>query len=426
MHLVRNPHLQKNVKSMVFHGQLPIEDDPGPRFGELHELAASARQRCPELADDPHWYGGLIHGWADPVAALLLVLCTRLETLDLMIPYHQASRLLVLKLVSLALEHSGTQRPLVNLRSIVLRWCDDEEPGNIQYAAPLFQLPNVKILALSALSDKIPLKSTSDEKGRDEHAKLGLDPDIYETRFPVGISPIEELFLEAACLTSHGLFTVVSACKQLKKLVCTCGNPARMTDDGDNSAALLQKALLLHATSLVELAFNLETHRFRDDVSLEYGSNMGLECFKECFKQMNKLKRLTMDIHVLCFHDASRNEKMLDFLPSSLEYLGLECDLASYRPHVLQYAEVLCTVLRACGPGNRFCALKTLEIWLFVYGGVDTDIYEPVNELAREKGIKFTFTHGSHGGGNAWETMGMIPDPYPPIVDPATGPKRIR
>ncbi|KAH7148031.1 hypothetical protein DER46DRAFT_616110 [Fusarium sp. MPI-SDFR-AT-0072] len=426
VHLVRNPHLQRNVKSIVFDELIPIEeDDPWAGDGELDELAVAARQHFPELANDPSWCEGLLNGCIDPVVALLLVLCTRIESLDLMIPYYQESRLLVLKLVSLALKHSGPQRPLETLQLVVLRWYDDDDLGNIQCAAPFFHLPNVKALALSALSDQIPIKSISDEKDLHEHVDLGLDPDIYETRFPIGTSPIEELFLEASCLTSHGLLTVVSACKRLKKLVFTCGNPARMTSEGYNSAPLTQQVLLLHAASLEELAFNLETHRFRQtDGSLEYASNMGLECLKECFQQMNKLKRLTTDIHVLYFHDISPNEKMLDCLPRSLEYLGLECDLASYRPQILGYVEILCTVLKACGPGQRFHALKTLELWLFVYGGIDANIYDPIKELAREKGIKFTFTHGSHGGGNAWETIGMMPGPYPPIVDPETGPKR--
>ncbi|KAF5718232.1 hypothetical protein FMUND_5328 [Fusarium mundagurra] len=423
LHLIRNPDLQRNVKSLVFDGQLPIEDDPWGRYGELDELAAAARQRYPELADDPQWCGGLIYGWADHVAALLMLLCTRLESLDFMISYDQASRLLVLKLVSLALKHSGPQRPLENLQRVVLRWGNDEDPGNIQYAAPFFHLPNVKTLALSALSDgEVPIKSILDEKGRIGLVKLGWDPDIHEAGFPVGTSPIEELVIEAACLTCHGLLTVVSACKRLKKLVFTWRNPSRMNDDGHNSLTLTRQALLLHAASLEELAFDLITHRFRDDPTLlENASKARFECLKECFKQMTKLKRLTMDIHVLNYRDVSRNEKMLDFLPRSLEHLGLECDLPYHQPGVLEHVERLCEVLKACGPGNRFRALETLEIWLFVYDGIDKDIYEPVNELAREKGIKFMFTHASHGGGSTWKIMGMIPKPYPPIVNSKEG-----
>ncbi|KAF4494996.1 hypothetical protein FAGAP_8822 [Fusarium agapanthi] len=423
LHLVRNPHLQRNVKSIVFDELICIEEDDSlVSADEFGELALAARQRFPELVHDPGWCNGLANAKTDPVAALLLVLCTRIKSLDLTIPYYQESRLLVLNLVSLALTHSGLQRPLENLKLAVLRWYDDDDTGNIQCAAPFFHLPNVKALALSALSDEIPIKSISDEKDQIEHAKLGLDPDIYETRFPVGTSPIEELVLEAACLTSHGLFTVISACKRLKKLVFTCGNPARMTDDGHNNAPLTRKALLLHAASLEELAFNLEGHRFRPDASFD-GSTMGLECLKRSFQQMNKLKRLIMDIHVLYYHDISGNEKMLDCLPRSLEHLCLECDLASYQPQILHYVEILCMVLKACGPGHHFCELKTLEIWLFVFGGIDEDIYEPVNELAREKGIKFSFTHRSHEGGSVWEMKGLMPSPYPPIFDLVTGPK---
>ncbi|PNP58441.1 hypothetical protein FNYG_15104 [Fusarium nygamai] len=423
LHLVRNPHLQSNVKSIVFDELIRIEeDDPSVGADGLDELAVAARQRFPELAKDPGWCEGLVGAKIDPVAALLLVLCTRIESLDVTIPYYQESGLLVLNLVSLALQHNGPQRPLENLKLAVVRWYDEDDPGNIQCAAPFFYLPNIKTLALSALSDEIPIKNISDENDRNEYTRLGLDPDIYETRFPAGTSPVEELFLEAACLTSHGLLTVVGACKRLKKLVFTWRNPVRMNNDGHISLALTRQALLLHAASLEELAFDLATHRFRHDTTLENASEMRMECFKECFKEMNQLKRLTMDIHVLYYRDILRNEKMLDFLPRSLEHLCLECNLANYKPQVLQYVETLCTLLKACGPGNRLCALKTLEIWLFVFGGIDDDVYEPVNELARDKGIKFTFAHGPHEGGSAWERMGMMPKPYPPIVDPPTGP----
>ncbi|QGI70707.1 hypothetical protein CEK26_003041 [Fusarium fujikuroi] len=380
LHLVRNSHLQRDVKSIVFDDLIRIEeDDPLVGVDGLDELALAARQRFPELANDPGWCEGLVTAKIDPVAALLLVLCTRIESLNLTIPYYQESRLLVLNLLSLALRHNGPQRPLDNLQLVVLRWYDDDDPGNIQCAAPFFHLPNVKTLALSALSDEIPIKSISEEKDQTEHSRLGLDPDIYETRFPVGTSPIEELFLEAACLTNRGLLTVVSACKRLKKLVFTWRNPTRTTDDGQNSAPLIltRQALLLHAAFLEELAFSLASHRFRHDTSFVNASSARMECLKECFGQMNKLKRLSMDIHVLYYRDNSRNEKMLNFLPRSLEHLGLQCDLACYQPQVLQLVELLCTVLEACGPGNRFCSLKTLEIWLFVFGGIDKDLYKP-------------------------------------------------
>ncbi|KAF5630274.1 hypothetical protein F52700_7296 [Fusarium sp. NRRL 52700] len=420
LHLVRNPQLQRNVKSLVFDGLIRIEQDTrvvGP--GGLDELALAARQRFPELSNDHDWCNELVNAKIDPVAALLLVICTRVESLHITLPYYQNSRLLVLNLVSLALRHKGPQQPLKNLQLAVLRWYDDDDAGNIQCAAPFFHLPNVKTLALSALSDEIPIKSISEEKDQDEHTRLGLDPDIYETRFPVGTSPIEELFLESVCLTNHGLLTVVSACKRLKKLVFTMRNPARMNDDGHNSLTLNRRTLLLHAASLEELAFNLATHRFRHDTTFVNASSASLECFKEFFEQMTKLKRLTMDIHVLYYRDTLRNEEMLGYLPRSLEHLGLHCDLASYQPQVLQHVELLCTVLQACGPGNRLCALKTLEIWLFVYGGLHKDIFKPVIELAREKGIKFTFINTSDRGGSMWEIMGMMPKPCPPIVKPA-------
>ncbi|CVL07698.1 uncharacterized protein FMAN_14576 [Fusarium mangiferae] len=375
LHLVRNPHLQRNVKSIVFDDLIRIEeDDTLVGVDGLDELALAARQRFPELANDPGWCEGLVTAKVGPVAALLLVLCTRIESLNLTVPYYQESRLLVLNLLSLALGQNGPQRPLENLQLVVFKW-------------------------------------------------LGLDPDLHETRFPIGTSPIEDLFLESACLTNHGLLTIISACKRLKKLVFTWRNHARATDEGHHSAhfTLTRQALLLHAKSLEELAFSLTTHRFRHEMSLVNASRARMECLKDCFGQMNKLKRLSMDIHVLYYHDNLRNETMLDFLPRSLERLGLECDLACYQPQVLQHVELLCTVLKACGPGTRFCLLKTLEIWLFVFGGINKDIYEPVNKLALEKGIKFTFNHTSHGGGSTWEIMGMMPKPYPPIVNPETG-----
>ncbi|EWG54768.1 hypothetical protein FVEG_17392 [Fusarium verticillioides 7600] len=425
LHLVRNPHLQSNVKSIVFDELIRIEeDDPLVGADGLDELAVAARQRFPELAKDPGWCEGLVGAKIDPVAALLLVLCTRIESLDVTIPYYQESGLLVLNLVSLALRHNGPQGPLENLKLAVVRWYDEDDPGNIQCAAPFFYFPNIKTLALSGLSDEIPIKNISDEKDRNEYTRLGLDPDIYETRFPAGTSPVEELFLEAACLTNQGLLTVVSTCKRLKKLVFTWRNPSRMNEDGHNSLTLTRQALLLHAASLEELAFDLITHSFRNNPALlENASQARFECFKECFKQMIKLKRLTVDIHVLNYRDVSRNEEMVDYLPRSLEHLGLQCNLANYQPQLLQYVETLCSLLKACGPGTRLCALKTLEIWLFVFGGIDEDVYKPVNELAREKGIKFTFTHGSHEGGSAWERMGLMPKPYPPIADPPTGPQ---
>jgi hypothetical protein len=423
LHLIRNPHLQRNVKSIVFDELIPIkEDDPLASFDELDKLDTVARQRFPELADDPSWCEGLLQGYIDPIAALLLVLCTRLESLDLMIPYYQEFGLLVLKLASLALKHSGSQRPLENLRAVVLRWYDDDDPGNIQCAAPFFYLPKVKTLALSALSDEIPLKSITDDKDRNDDIRLGLDPDIYETRFPIGTSPIEELIMESSCLTFHGLFTIIRACKRLKKLVFTCKNLARISSQDNSSVALTRQALQHHAASLEELAFNLESHRFRqDDGSLEYASTTGLSCLKECFQQMNKLKRLTIDLHILHFHDTSPDKTMIDCLPTSLEYLGLECNLASYKPQVLGYVKTLCTLLKACGHGNHLCALKTLDVWLFVYHIPEEEMFEPVRKLAQERGVRFTFIHGHCRGDNSWSTTGIIPDPYPPIIDPKRG-----
>ncbi|KAF4443038.1 hypothetical protein FACUT_1591 [Fusarium acutatum] len=421
LHLLRNPHLQRNVKSIVLDELIRIdEDDPLVGADGLDELALAARQRFPELANDPGWCDGLVNGYIDPVAALLLGLCTGLEKLDLMIPSFQGTPpgLIVLQFVSAALKQNGPQRPLNKLRVVVLRWHDDEDTGDIQCAASFFHLPNVKTLALSSFSDEIPLRDITNEASDIE---LQMDSDLYETRFPVGTSPIEELFLDSTCLTNHGLLTIVSACKRLKKLVFTWRNPAGTAEDGHDSTRLTRQTLLLHAASLEELAFSLMTHRFRHDTTLENASKARFECLKDCFEKMIKLKRLSMDFHVLYYRDISQNEEMLDFLPRSLEHLGLQCDLASYQPQVLQHIEMLCMVLKACGPGNRFCALQTLEIWLFVYGDIDKGIYEPVNELAREKGIKFTFNHKSHGGGSTWEIMGMMPKPHPPIVDPYTG-----
>ncbi|KAF5229571.1 hypothetical protein FANTH_14141 [Fusarium anthophilum] len=422
LHLVRNPHLQGNVKSIIIDDLICVEQDDPLDVAGLDELALVARQRFPELANDPGWCDGLVDGKLDSALALLLVLCTRVESLELTLPYYQQSRLLVLNLVSLTLRHSGPQRPLENLKLAMVGWHDAEDPGDIQCAAPFFHLPNVKTLVVSFLSDKIPIKSISEEKDQNEHARLGLDYDIYETRFPVGTSPVEELFLNYTSLTYQGLLTVFSACKRLTKLVFALHNPAYIIDRPHYSFTLVRQALLLHAASLEELGFDLEGHRFGPDVSLEYGSTMGLECLKRCFKQLNKLKRLTMDIHVIYYHDDPGNENMLDCLPRSLEHLGLLCNLACHRPQVLQLVEILCTVLKACGTGTRLCELKTLEIFLYVYGGgIDEDIYEPVNDLAREKGIKFSFIHKSHEGGGVWELMGMTPSPCPPIGE--TGPK---
>lgn len=72
-------------------------------------------------------------------------------------------------------------------------------------------------------------------------------------------------------------------------------------------------------------------------------------------------------------------------------------------------------MLEACGPGKRFCALKTLELCLSEYGERDANIYDPVKDLAREKGIEFTLSRESQGWGTAWEAMGIMPVPSPPL-----------
>ncbi|KAG5796597.1 hypothetical protein H9Q69_004347 [Fusarium xylarioides] len=415
VHLLRNPHLQRNVKSIVFDNLIPTETDySSARDPDLDALAIPARQLFP---NNPNWCNQLICGCIDPVATLLLVLCTRIESLGLTIPdFDEESRLLVLELVSLSLKRSGPKRPLGNLQLGMIKWDDKHEPGHIQYAAPFFHLPKVKTLALSALSDNKRLKTILHEEDRKEQYRLGLYPDIYKTRFPIRTSPIEELILAAACLTSKGLLTVVSSCKRLKKLAFTCPGVADLYIDEHNSV-LLKQALLLHVVSLEELAFKLETHYLENNYgSTEGESHTGLNLLKECFPEMKKLKRLTMDIHALYFHDDPLSEKMLDCLPRSLEYLGLECELECFQPQVLRYVEVLCTVLEACGPSNRFCALKTLELCLTVHGKRDANIYDPVKELAREKGIEFTLTRESQGWGTAWEAMGIMPVPNPPLA----------
>ncbi|KAF5673589.1 hypothetical protein FDENT_10241 [Fusarium denticulatum] len=383
VHLVRNPHLQRNVKSIIFEDLIPTEEDySGARHPELDALAIPARQL---FSNDPNWCNQLICGCIDPVAALLLVLCTSIESPDLTIPYFgEETRLLVLELVSLSLKDGGPKRPLENLKLGVLRWGVKDEPKHIQYAAPFFHLPKVKTLALSALSDNKPLKTI--EADQNKQFRLGLDPDIYETRFPIRTSPIEELMLAAACLTSQGLLTVVSSCKRLKKLAFTCQHLDLYMDD--HNSVLLKQALLLHAASLEELAFDLENHYLENNYgSVEGEPHIGLDCLKECFPQMKTLKRLTMDIHALYFYDNPLSEKMLDCLPRSLEYLGLECEFAVGQPEDLKYVEILCPVLEACGP-----------------------------ELAREKGIEFILTRESKRWGTAWEAMGIMPVPNPPLV----------
>ncbi|KAF4338422.1 hypothetical protein FBEOM_7691 [Fusarium beomiforme] len=428
LHLIRNPHLQRNVKSITFDELLPIaDDDPWANFGELDELAISARQSFPDLANDASWCEGLLNGLIDPIATLLLALCTRIEKLDLNVPFYQESAgMLVQKLVSLALKHHGPERPLENLQVVVLRWYDVDDPGNIQCAAPFFHLPNVKILGLEAFSDEILLKSTTDEIDPNDTTRLRLDPAIYETRFPVETSPIEELILESACLTSHGLFTIVRACKRLRKLVCTCSSPVRLSSHDIASGDLTRQALLHHAASLEELTLSLESHRFwENDGTLHLGRMGGLTCFKDCFKQLKNLKRLIIDIHLLHFHDTSPDERMIDCLPTSLEYLGLQCNLASYPPQVAGYVNTLCTLLEVCGHESRLEALKTLDAWLCVYQIKGMELFEPVSKLAEEKGVQFTFTPGHYAGeGNSWSTMGIIPDPHPPIVGPKTVPKK--
>ncbi|KAF5562861.1 hypothetical protein FNAPI_2968 [Fusarium napiforme] len=301
-----------------------------------------------------------------------------------------------------------------NLQLGVLEWEDKDEPGHFQYAAPFFHLPKLKTLALSALSDKEALQTISQDQS--EQLELGLRPGIYETRFPSRTSPIEELIIAAACLTSKGLLTVVSSCKRLKKLAFTCQHLDLHMDD--HNIVLLKQAFLLHAASLEELAFKLEIHRPEDNYgSLRAKFHIGLNCLTECFEEMKTLKRLTMDIHALYFHDDQLSEKMLDRLPRSIEYLGFECELECYQPEALRYVEILCTVLEACGPGNRFCGLKTLELCLEVYGETDANIYDPVEELAWEKGIEFKLTRESQGWGTAWEAMGIIPVPNPPLAN---------
>ncbi|KAF5610664.1 uncharacterized protein FSUBG_2925 [Fusarium subglutinans] len=414
VHLVRNPHLQRNVKSIVFEDLVPFEEDSFRASpGEFDDLAVPAHQLFP---DEPSWCEGLIRACIDPVAVLLLALCTRIESLDLTISCSDLeSRMLVMELVSLSLKRSGPRRPLGNLQLGMLRWEDNDGPGHIQYAAPFFHLQKLKTLALSALSDKIPLKNIFHEEDLKEGSKLGLDPDIYQTRFPNRTSPIEELILAAACLTSQGLLTVVSSCKGLKKLAFTCQDLDLHIDE--HNSVLLKQALLLHAATLEELAFDLEDHFLEDnDGSLEGEPHIGLNCLKDCFQQMEKLKRLTMDIHALYFFDDPLSDKMLDCLPRSLEYLGLECELATDQPEVLRYIEILCPVLEACGPGNRFCALKTLELCLSVNGGADASLYDPLKELAREKGIEFVVTREAQGWGTAWEAMGVMPVPNPPLA----------
>ncbi|KAF4442459.1 hypothetical protein F53441_11745 [Fusarium austroafricanum] len=348
LYLVRNPHLIPQVKTLIF-DHMPMDDDYSredkpPWISDsdtLDDLVAVAQQCCPDLANDSNWCKQLSEGYMDEVATLLLLICTKLEKLHLTIngAYRAYTDQLALRYISQELGKNND--PLPCLQQVVLDYNRRRGTGSARAAAPFFHLPSVKSLSICQLDDCVmPLRTVLEP--RNEFTIWGGKK--YLPRFPVGTSSVEELIIESKILSFAGLFTLVRACRGLKKLVTNSdvfGNKRDFENSADGVVRL--HPLLYHTDTLEELVLQRDmNHNWdgEDYVTWIAKAPEDLLWLKDSLRQLHCLKHLTVNIHFFDEEGCS-SDSSLDFLPPSLKHLSLLCNLASYEKHVQQHSKRL-------------------------------------------------------------------------------------
>ncbi|KAF4969798.1 hypothetical protein FSARC_3023 [Fusarium sarcochroum] len=438
LHLLHYPHLRDHVKSLVLDPIALFRDDDYEKVAldleEMRELTVAAQDELPEMADSSSWCDELRQGGVDSIAALLLLWCTRLTHLDLVFPDFWPEidenffvlrfvTQMVNKLVAKGLQKPLRFHPLAKLRCVVLRgWnADISVPG--QYAAPFFHLPKLKTLVGDGLGScwpSQPLLSVGDDDtydsdaeslpGPEYHSEARLRRDRYLSLFPIGISPVEELILEDLNLGFSGLFTLVRACRRLKKLVLM-SDCYSMKVNGDNEHFLIL-SILHHSESLEELVLRLYEYKVGEAEEPVHGP-MNLE---DCFKDLHHLKRLTIDIEFLYpIGHAENGEIILDRLPPLLEHLRFEWEPSSpvSTPVDAQqkYIGDFQKLLKECGQYGHLSRLKSLDL---SWATDDCSLIQGLDQLKmipEEKGVRLHF--GSWGSRGPYPPS--VPEPNPPL-----------
>ncbi|KAJ4251407.1 hypothetical protein NW762_011389 [Fusarium torreyae] len=399
---------------------------------KMMELARAAREGLPELAESSIWCEELRQGGVDSISALLLLWCKRLTDLVLVIDTFSPEEnedffvlrfvtLLVNKLVVQAPQKPLRFHPLAELRSVVLRSLDTHCEVPAQYAAPFFHLPKLEVLAgvrLDNLSPRQPLRSVRDDPHDPDASDAGsfLDSDKtaesrlhcsrYLSLFPVGTSTIEELILQDLNITFAGLFTLVRACRSLKKLVLTTDCYSRTLSQSDRNS--LVRSILHHASSLEELVLRLYEHDVWED---EVPSN-GSTNLEGCFKSLYSLKRLTIDINVLYpIENGTKGEMIVDRLPSSLEHLCLECQPCIPQHALPNYIVDIPMFMEGCGSHGYLSKLESLELsWDQIEDHPVLWSLGQLRMIAAEKGVRLRFR-----GDNRNLYPDFVPEPEPPL-----------
>ncbi|KAM5341293.1 hypothetical protein ACJ41O_014324 [Fusarium nematophilum] len=401
LRLLHHPELRARVEDINF-GYLSILEDHvvNDETEGFEDLATAAVKAWPALVESTDWSSQLRDGVPDATATLLLCWATKLTNLELHVPrFNPEDRanvpwnrsdflfLLLVSQVARRLREGQTSAPLplLELRRVVFRHCDDEGGVWGRYAAPFFYLPNMR--TFYGFKVRIEEYEGYEEDSASDPGLRNSHEGQYLTGFPFGTSPIEEVILEDANVSPTGLEMLVRACRRMKALVF---QPGKAFNADTLSLNGLARIILIHSASLERLVLDFELVMKGDFVE---DPDDGPVRLVDCFKSLHHLESLTMSPDYLFEESFGDDDESIyhirhDRLPPSLKHLRLQDDDRTGE----DYFAGLESLLRECKPDGKLPIFHTLDVSDLLME--DDPSYERVirlRDLCKAHGVKLAF-----------------------------------
>ncbi|KAK0337061.1 hypothetical protein LTR02_003134 [Friedmanniomyces endolithicus] len=338
---------------------------------EYESFERVMRERL-HLSDDEtaEWMGKTREGSDEPLKGMLMALAPRLDRANFIAydswqsaQFHNTHPLTFLcrAIMRIATTPTALWPPgFLSLRKIsvcttsTLRHGHDAYYANPGEVAPLFRLPNIKILNLSLVGFH----------DSDEH-EVGLEPHS---------SSVEELAFYCCQLTSAKQCKLIRACKRLRRLVCVASQISGHLEDITRLLA-------------VEFADSLE------DCIMRLSSTETLP-FHDLVAKFSKLRLLAhITIEDLPLVDPTDPDSELrplaEYLPTSIESIHFTDSPASHDSTAAQAFAFLRAISDLAGD-KRCPALREVCIWRVVFRNRQ-DVYEGLQKMLRAieaKGVR--------------------------------------
>ncbi|KAF4339731.1 hypothetical protein FBEOM_6381 [Fusarium beomiforme] len=401
LHLLRNPHLRKQVGRLDLGYLRPLHDhDPDSADLSTESLAALATTAKRDLSVSSFLSTHLSHrirlGCEDAVAVLILAWATRLSDLHITIPslcpeirQHFMPLLYAKEAICRLLDEPAEMTkylPLGQVRHVTLQHWNREEIFGMRYARVFFHLPNIESICTHGMYDDF------EEEFEDSDVDLtATASDDYTLPFPVGTSTVRKIIITRAGSLKTGLLDFISACRTLKKLVIHVDQNLanyHMPDEKDLAEAIMQ-----HKDSLEELDLDMNY----------YVSLRGDDVLKETYRHLPHLWSLAVSITDLFEMVPSVGGEddikiVLDRIPRDIQVLmphnyGFIYSWISHDVFMEPYLEGIIELLEETGPEGRFSKLRILDLSrTFVHDPAMVDI-KKIKELAISRRVK-VMLHG--------------------------------